>query len=89
MRLPIQSLAVRTDGVHLMDVEVFFREDNMVLIYQCSRGDCESNSAFLHSTTHGKIQDRRLTMIVTKQDLKRFHEFAVSRISDGEDELTD
>ena len=27
-------------------------------------------------------------MIVTKQDIERFHEFAVSRISDGEDELT-
>ena len=27
-------------------------------------------------------------MIVTRQDLERFHEFAVSQICDGEDELT-
>ena len=27
-------------------------------------------------------------MIVTKQDIERFHEFAVSRISDGENALT-
>ncbi len=27
-------------------------------------------------------------MIVTKQDLERFHEYAVARISDGEEELT-
>ena len=32
--------------------------------------------------------NRRSIMIVTKQDIERFHEFAVSRISDGEDELT-
>ena len=27
-------------------------------------------------------------MIVTRQDIERFHEFAISQISDGENELT-
>ena len=61
---------------------------SVVLFDQRSRLDHQYCSAFPVSTPHGKIRSRRFIMIVTKQDLERFHKFAVSRVSNSEDELT-